>query len=70
MKVFHLLLILCLIFTLNCKDSKAIFRCVLNKSSDAALAFFVNTFKLSKNMAYGLLDSNKKNVIELINSCK
>jgi hypothetical protein len=30
----------------------------------------VNTFKLSKNMAYGLLDSNKKNVIELINSCK
>lgn len=70
MKVFHLLLILCLFFALNCKTSKAIFKCVLNKSSDAALAFFVNTFKISQSMAYGLLDSNKQNVIDLINSCK
>lgn len=71
MKVIRfLLLFVCLLFTLNCKSSQQIFKCVLNNAEDSTLSSFMSSFKLSPSVAYGLLNLNKGKLINAINECK
>jgi hypothetical protein len=70
MKVFQLLLILCLLFTLKCKDSKAILKCVINNASTTTLNLFMDTFNTSPGAAYALLGASKAKMTKSIIECK
>lgn len=54
MKVFQLLLILCLLFNLKCKTSKAILKCVINNASTFTVDTFMASFNASPSAAYAL----------------
>lgn len=70
MKVFQLLLILCLLFNLKCKTSKAILKCVINNASDFTLDTFMASFNAAPTVGYALLGTNKSKMTNSINQCK
>ena len=70
MKVFQLLLILCLLFNLKCKTSKAILKCVINNASTTTLDAFMGAFNTSPSAAYALLGSSKSKMTNSIKACK
>ena len=70
MKIFQLLLILCLLFNLKCKTSKAILKCVINNASALTLDTFMASFNASPSAGYALLGANKSKMTNSIKQCK
>ena len=69
MKVIQLLLVLCLLFVLDCKSSKEILKCAIGRMGSADCNHFVNTFKSSSTLAYGLLVAKKSALKNAIQNC-
>ena len=70
MKAFQLFLFLFLLITLCFgKTSKEILKCAVNSLEDNLVEQFISTFKISSDLAYGLLAMNKKKFINAINVC-
>ena len=70
MKAFQLFLLLFLLITLcSGKTSKEILKCAINSLDSYLVEKFLSTYKLSPDLAYGLLAMNKKTFINAINVC-
>ena len=68
MKVFQLLLILCLLFVSNCKTSSQILKCAISNAPSAGVDVFMSTFSNSPSLAYSMLNSSRKSITNYINN--
>ena len=69
MKVIKLLLVLCLLFVLDCKSSKEVLKCAIGRMGSGDCNTFVNTFKSSSTAAYALLATKKSALKSAIKNC-
>ena len=72
MKLFQLFqfsLFLCLLIALNCKTSKEILKCAINKASEKTCNIFIDAFKSSSDYGFSMLSLAKSSFRDAINSC-
>ena len=68
MKVIQLLLVLCLLFTLDCRTAKEVLKCAVRAMGDSCNTF-VSLFKTSETLAYGTLVPSKGSIKDAVRSC-
>ena len=69
MKVFQLILVLCLLFAFNCKSSRTILQCSINNAPDFAVNIFMSVFNQNPGTAYSMLNSQRSTITSYIKNC-